>query len=589
MKMIKLIGVMRMIGLLNPSALVRLALAIRRHGVNLLALLRFAAGTYGDREALVEDEEVRSYRQLYVETAELMTEYRERYLLGEGKKVGVIGRNHASLVRSIFAVSSTGADLHLLNTELSVAQLREILMQLELDVIICDESYKEKIDQVGVGGVKLYVSQDSIREVDDAGAAVIGREQTDRASDGRLVLGIGGKQVRIAGRFRRGTYSRLVAGSRVNQAKKARRTDRASSVKMVVQVTRARLTGRFRASSGRLVLSTGGTTGRPKQAAHRPSLFRYLDPFADFVRRLKVMDTRTVYVATPVYHGYGLAVLILSLALGKKIVLQRNFDARKACQLVREHQVDMINVVPLMLYRMLRESPDDLKPLTCIACGGAELSPKLATETLSSLGDVLFNLYGTSEAGLNFIATPQDLRAEPRTIGKPLRGVRVRILDEQDQLLPEGQIGRICVHNAWSMDGRDETWIDTGDLGYVDANGFYILCGRADSMIVSGGENVYPYEVEQIVLTHPQVEDAAAIAMKDDEFGWRLKVYVVVPDGDVVCLTEDELRDWLRERLARYQMPREIEFVNKLPYTPLGKLDRKQLQVRNDKATPSAE
>ena len=507
MKLFRLLRVMRMIGWLSPAALFRLVNAIYRSGVNLLALLRFAAETYGDRTALADEQGAYSYRELYVRTNKLAALFQGEYGLSRERRAAVVCKNSAALMQTIVAVSSSGADICLLNPEMSGDQLRDMVVDLAPDLIIYDEEYRMKMEQIGCSCPSLLRVQE--------------------------IEGI---------------------------------------------VRTRRILTRFRPSpSGKLVLLTGGTTGKPKQAAHRPSLFHYLNPFVDFVVRLKIKDAHAAYIATPLYHGYGLAVAILCFVLGMKVVLQRGFDALKACQLVREHQVELMNVVPSMLYKMLKADADALTSLKCIACGGAELSPKLAEETLNRLGNVLYNLYGTSESGLNFIATPEDLRHNLRTIGHPLTGVRVRIMDAHDQPAATGEIGRIHVRNEWSAADHNEQWLDTGDLGYVDRDGYYCLCGRADSMIVSGGENVYPLEVEQILLTHPLIEDAAAIAVPDEVFGQRLKI-VVVPGCDAdVALSEEALRGWLRDRLARYQMPREIEFVDELPYTPLGKLDRKKL------------
>lgn len=331
-----------------------------------------------------------------------------------------------------------------------------------------------------------------------------------------------------------------------------------------------------RNSTGKLVLFTGGTTGHSKVAAHKPSLFNYLDPFYDFLFRLKILNYETAYIATPIYHGYGVAVLLLFNALGKKVIVRRGFNAEVACSLIQQHQVEVVTVVPLMLHKMLKTNVSDLKSLTCVASGGAELSPKLAQETKKQLGDVLYNLYGTSEAGLNIIATPQDLAYSPYTIGKKIKGVDLKILDEHKNEVKLGMVGQFCIKNSWSIKNGTHSWIETGDLGYQDEAGYYYLRGRVDSMIVSAGENVYPLEVEQVLLTHPDVEDASVIGVNDEYFGKRLKAFVVLNSN--VETNTDELIEWLRPRLARFQMPKQIVLVDELPYTILGKLNRKLLK-----------
>ncbi len=149
-------------------------------------------------------------------------------------------------------------------------------------------------------------------------------------------------------------------------------------------------------------------------------------------------------------------------------------------------------------------------------------------------------------------------------------------MDNNKKEVPIGRIGQFCIKNKWSMRNSSNTWIETGDLGYRDKKGYYFLCGRADNMIVSAGENVYPVEVEQILITHPDVDDVAVIGISDENFGQRLKAFVKPVENS--CITREELFEWLRSRVARFQMPKEIVFLDNMPYTPLGKLDKKQLK-----------
>ncbi|WP_205683806.1 AMP-binding protein [Brevibacillus migulae] len=510
MKLFRLFHVLCQIGLFSPVACFRLLYSICTYGINLMALLAFSAKMYRDNIGLKDERESLTYHQLFVQSEKLGVLLGEQFQLGSGKKVGVICKNHASLVKAIFAVSWTGADLYLLNVDMGQIQLNNILARHAFDLLIHDEERSEMVQHSSFSGATVYSYHHTLPAINNF----------------------------------------LFSSMRVIQ--------------------RRRMT-----SSGRLVLLTGGTTGNVKEAAHYPSLFHYLDPFCAFVTRLNVLHRHTAYIATPIYHGYGVAVLLLFCALGKKIVIQSGFDAQKACRLIREQQVDVVTVVPLMLQRMLQTSPFDLKSLKCIASGGAEINSKLVKETVNQLGGVLYNLYGTSEAGLITIATPDDLNCALHTIGRKIKGVRLQILDENKQEVECGRIGQLCIKNRWSWRKRAADWIETGDLGYRDRQGYYFLCGRADSMIVSGGENVYPFEVEQILLTHPQVDDVGVIGVPDEHYGQRLKAFVVlVPDTDT---TRGELVQWLHAQLARYQMPKEIIFVDRLPYTSLGKKDKKLL------------
>lgn len=506
---LKLLYILYKMKLLSPLTLLRLTAAVYRYGINLMTLLNFSARTYGEKLALVDEGESLTYHQLFTQADELCAVLQTRYQLTRGQKAGLACSNHASLVKAIFAVSSSGADVYLLPAKTSEGQFQRLLQQHDFDLLICDEEQSHWLGD--------FPSEKMLLSYHETLPAI----------------------------------NSLCFGSEHERTKPQRM------------------------SAGKLVLLTGGTTGKAKEARHKPSLFHYLDPFFAFLTRLNILPCHTAYIATPIYHGYGVAVLLLFMALGKKVVIQQGFDPVKACRLIREHQVEVVTVVPLMLHKMLRTNAADLKSLVCIASGGAELNPKLVKETAEQLGAVLYNLYGTSEAGLNIIATPQDLGYSARTIGRKIEGVRIKIVDEHQREVAVGQPGQLCIQNKWSMKNRSRAWIETGDVGYRDEKGYYFLCGRTDSMIVSAGVNLYPLEVEQILLTHPHVEDAAVIGVPDELYGQRLQAYILLAPQAV--MTAEEMFAWLSPRLARYQQPKEVLFVDRLPYTHLGKVDRKLL------------
>ncbi|RNF41269.1 AMP-dependent synthetase [Planococcus salinus] len=330
-----------------------------------------------------------------------------------------------------------------------------------------------------------------------------------------------------------------------------------------------------RSSSGSIMLLTGGTTGESKKVAHKPSLSNYLSPFVALLTRLKLLSCSSIYVATPIYHGYGIAILLSSVALGKKVVISRHFEATKACRLVAVHQVEAVTVVPLMVRRMLDAGAEELKCLRCIASGGAELDSRLVDKVFRELGPVLYNLYGTSETGLNIIATPEDLRYSAKTLGQVIDGLELKLLNASGEEIGEGKIGQFCIKNKWSMSNADHAWIKTGDLGYRDHKGYYFYCGRTDDLVVSGGEKVYPIELERLLLRHPEVKDAAVVGVSDEQFGQRLKAFVQPKNKGV--LNETSLISWLKANATRSHVPKEIVILDLLPYTPLGKPDKKQL------------
>lgn len=329
-----------------------------------------------------------------------------------------------------------------------------------------------------------------------------------------------------------------------------------------------------RAFSGEIIVLTGGTTGTPKTAGRKPSVFNFLNPFFALLTRLHLDKYQSVYIATPAYHGFGIAAIIIGIILGEKMFLTRRFDAAKACALIEENQIEAITVVPLMLQRMIYQNANALRSVECVISGGAALNPALVAETQARLGDKLFNLYGTSEAGFSVIAAPEDLRRNPETIGRKISGVNLAVLDANDKPLPIGKVGKICIKSLWSVK-TDKNFVETGDLGFQDEDGFLYLRGRTDEMIVSGGENVYPIELENVLVKHPKVAQTAVVGVPDQDFGQRLKAFVVsLNDAN---LTEAEVKDWLAPRVARFQMPIAVEFLEELPTTAIGKINKKAL------------
>lgn len=329
-----------------------------------------------------------------------------------------------------------------------------------------------------------------------------------------------------------------------------------------------------KAGTGTIVVLTGGTTGQPKSASRKPSVVDFLPLFFAFLTRVHLDEYRSLYVAAPIYHGHGLSFLLIGVALGAEMYFTDRFDAARACSLVAAHKIQAVTVVPLMLQRMLKVDPVSLSSLRCIISGSALLSPALARETLKQLGPVLFNLYGSSEAGFCMIGVPDVLSRKPDSIGKPIPGVRVKIIDDDGREVSGTTIGQLCIRSTWTT--HRKSWIETGDLAYRDAEGDIFLCGRVDDMVISGGEKVYPVELENILAQHPDVDSVAVFGIADPEFGQRLKAVIVKKRG--ATLEQPALLEWLKPRVARYQMPAIIDFRDELPYTAIGKLDKKSLR-----------
>lgn len=317
--------------------------------------------------------------------------------------------------------------------------------------------------------------------------------------------------------------------------------------------------------AGRLVVMTGGSSGRQKEAARRPSPFAFLYPLFALLTDVKVDSYRSVFIATPIFHGFGLATLIVAVLLRRTIYLQSRFEAQAASRLIAREKIEVLILVPLMLGRILNAAPESLASLRAILSGGAPLNERLAAETYDQLGPVLYNLYGTSEAGFFILATPDALRKYPGTLGRAIRGVKTKV-----------EKGCLWVSSGWAMEGKRSRWQNTGDRARINDAGYVWLLGRNDSMAVSGGENVYPEDLERVLLTHPSVLEASVLVVLDEEFGQRLAAYIVRGCEDPF-IDEATLRAWLKAKVSRYEMPRDIHFVNAIPLLDSGKVSRQAL------------
>jgi fatty-acyl-CoA synthase len=484
-------------GLLTPGGVADFAVTLAGSGMNLAALVRFAARRKGDTIALIDDGQATSFNDLAGQCERMAAALRDAHGVRGGDVVAVLGHNGAGLVRGVFAAARLGASVTLLNPDMAPPQLLALIERHHVKLVI--------------------VAADTQPLV--AGAACPALDADDLLASAPAA------------------YRPL-----------------------------ARVTG------GELVVLTGGTTGPPKAARRKPSVRNFLLLFLHLVTALELDLHPSVYIAVPLFHGYGIAAFLVALALGRTVYLEPRFKAPAACALIDGWRIEVVAVVPSMLQRMLAE-PADLSSLRCVITGGAALPAPLAVETRRRLGEVLFNLYGTSEAGVAMFAAPADLAAAPDTIGREIWGVHVTVRDTTDAVVPDGQIGRLCVQSRAAV--AQGAWIETGDVGLRGAEGRLFVRGRVDDMIVSGGEKVNPWEVESVLLTHPDVREAAAVGVPDPDFGQRLVAFIVPRSGS--ALTPETLTSWLESRIARYQRPRKIEFRVELPLTAIGKVNKRAL------------
>lgn len=346
------------------------------------------------------------------------------------------------------------------------------------------------------------------------------------------------------------------------------------------------------AYGGSVVLLTGGTTGVPKGAPRQLGVREAIPLIAGLHPRmvLAIGDLAKIapiprlgnpmVIAPPLHHAYGFGALLLAFLTGSTAVVHERFEAEQTLADIERHSVRIACLVPTMVKRIM-ELPADVRQnyhtetLQMVLCGAAPMPPWLAVAFMDEFGDVLFNGYGSTESGAGAVATPADLRAAPGTVGKPPTGfVDIRIVDEQGREVPAGTTGRIVNKNPTMFRGYSdgeqramvEKYMDTGDVGHLDTEGRLFIEGRSDDMIVSGGENVFPQEVETVLLAHPALADAGAVGVPDDDFGQRLAAAVVLQNG--ASVTADELKQHIKSTLANYKVPRDIVFVTELPAPP---------------------
>jgi fatty-acyl-CoA synthase len=337
---------------------------------------------------------------------------------------------------------------------------------------------------------------------------------------------------------------------------------------------------------GGLVLLTSGTTGTPK-GAPRDNVSPMLS--AQLLDRVPLAQHEAIVVAAPIFHGTGLGQFILGLALGNTVVLQRRFNPEVTLGNIARTRASCLVVVPTMLQRIIDLGPDvlakyDTSTLRIIFAAGSSLAPSLCERAREVFGDVLYNMYGSTEVAVAAIATPRDLRKAPGTVGKPVLACRVELYDaNRNKITTPNTIGTIFVSSSTSFkgytDGRHKEIVNgllcSNDIGHFDDSGLLFIDGRDDDMIVSGGENVYPLEVENVLAARDDVREAAVVGVDDEDFGKRLRAYIV--PAPTAARDPQEIKNYVKDNLARYKVPRDVYFVDHLPRNTTGKLLRNAL------------
>ena len=506
----------------DPAGSVNALVNIRRWGM-VGGAIRIAASRHPHQTGLIDELGELTFTELDKRSNSLARAWKERGL-DDKSVIAVLCRDHRGLVESMFAAGKLGAKLLLMNTGFAKPQFAAVAEREGVDILVYDIEFTDILGDVPAS-IPRYLAW--VDDVDNPHETI--EELIASASD--------------------------------------------------AEVPRP-------ASVGGLVLLTSGTTGTPKGAPRQVS-----SPFAaaQFLDRIPLRPEERTFLAAPLFHGTGLSQFMLTLSLGSTSVLRRKFDPIKTLEAMEKHRVEELVVVPTMLQRILNLGDDvltkyDLSALRIIFCAGSALPSDVGNHAMALWGDVIYNLYGSTEVAVATVATPEDWKKAPGTVGRAPVGCTVRLYDEHGKVVTApNTIGRVFVGSGLKFSGytgggtKDEIdgLLSSGDVGHFDDDGLLFIDGRDDDMIVSGGENVFPAEVEDLLIEQPAVADAAVIGVPDEDFGQRLKAFVVLRDGQ--SMTADQVKDLIKTNLARHKVPRDVEFVDDLPRNATGKLLRKQL------------
>lgn len=509
---------------MRPDKYLKVMAAAQREGLSVTSGFAMSAQRAPERVALIDELGELTYAEVDRRADALASALQQR----GAACVGILCRNHRGFVDALIASTRIGANTLLLNTSFAGPALAEVVARENVDVLIYDEEF--------AGIVETATAER------DAERIFAWCEDPDTSEE---------------------TVEKLLA-------------DHAGERPQAP------------AAPGKTILLTSGTTGTPKGAKHSGGGLGELKAILD---RVPWHTDRTVVVVAPMFHAWGFSQLVFAASMACTIVTRRRFDPEATLALVDTHGAYGLCVVPVMFDRIM-DLPDDVRArysgrtLRFATASGSRMRPDVVIRFMDEFGDVIYNNYNATEAGMIATATPEDLRAAPDTAGRPAVGTEVRILDADFHQVPAGEVGQIFVRNGSQFDGytsgstKDfhEGFMASGDLGRFDSEGRLFVVGRDDEMIVSGGENVYPIEVEKILTGHDDVSEAAVLGVDDAEYGQRLVAFVVLNPGADAEGAEAVLKQHVRDNLANYKVPRSIVVLDELPRNITGKIARRELQ-----------
>lgn len=517
--------ILRQIGLLKvqpPHRLLKAGIKLATWGPGFPSAAGAAAARFPNQLAIIDDAGEITWQELYDEvnraTAALATKG-----IGAGDSVALLCRNHRHMVVAMIALMQRGAKVLLLNTMASANQLGELTRREGAGLAIVDQEFLAVASELDQDQILLAWEDDDTHGLP--------------------------------------TLAKLAAAEPSTPHKKPERP-------------------------GGIVIFTSGTTGLPKGANRKEP--ENLDPLMTFFGAIPYTGNSTVVLAAPLFHSWGLLNFGFGLSTVPTYVLRRKFKPEQVLADIDQYKADVLVVVPLMMQRLVDASSaavekSDVSSLKITASSGSALAGDLANHFMDMFTDSVYNFYGATETGWVSIASPEDLRAAPGTAGRvPWRTI-VKILDADGKEVPQGETGVIHVGNEMQFggytDGNSKSFADglmhSGDLGYFDEAGRLFVAGRDDDMVISGGENVFPRELEDALIEHPAITDVVVTGIPDKDWGHCLAAYVVVKEGESLDL--DTVVAYAKERVARFAVPRKVKFLDELPRNPTGKVMKREL------------
>ncbi|HEY6573623.1 MAG TPA: long-chain-fatty-acid--CoA ligase FadD2 [Mycobacterium sp.] len=483
-----------------------------------------------DRTAIIDDDGEVTFKELD-DAANAVANGLLALGVRGGDGVALLIRNHRWFLIALYGAAKVGVRLILLNSEFSGPQIKEVSEREGASLIIFDDEYTKAVSaaEPPLGRLRALATNPDNDEPS---------ESTDE------------------------TLADLIARSRNTPPPKS-------------------------TQHSKIIILTSGTTGTPKGAnrSSPPSLA----PIGGVLSHVPFKSGEVTSLPAPMFHALGFLHATIAMMLGSTLVLRRKFKPANVLADIEKHGVTAVVVVPVMLSRILdtldgMDRKPNLSSLKIVFVSGSQLGAELATRALKDLGPVVYNLYGSTEIAFATIARPKDLSINPATVGPVVKGVKIKLFDDNGTEVPQGEVGRIFVGNTFPFEGYTggghkqiiDGLMSSGDVGYFDEHGLLYVSGRDDEMIVSGGENVFPAEVEDLISGHPEVIEATALGVEDKDWGQRLRAFVVKADG--ASVDEDAIKAYVRDHLARYKVPREVIFLDELPRNPTGKILKRELR-----------